>query len=484
MTDKSRSISKGTFEGREADFVYRASQDERELSVQYRDDQSPALNISDNDIIYVAPRSPDSKEWVVKYLTHSDSSQAQPSALNISYHEAIVSEPPEQFIHNNAISGFFKSLLSSSTDESSTPLGTFYVVISTLSGTRLARAFYESIVHPALPASLDLQLLLTESETSITEFAQGALLEQANKGIPQTILLLSGDGGIVDILNALASHVRGSMYIKPVVGLIPMGTGNALANSTGLNKDHTRGLRSLFRGKPHSLPSFVVVFSIGAELVSNEGKDSEPLARVDEHGQGILTGAVVFSWALHASLVADSDTTEYRKYGRERFSMAAKELLSPASGAAPHKYKGKLTIFRGAVGTESVQRIVMERREHGYVLVTMVSNLEEKLTISPSSRPLDGKMRLVHFGPLGPERVMAVMGGAFQGGQHVQDSAVGYETVEGMRIDFEEDDEMLNGRWRRVCVDGKIVRVPQGGWVEMRKGTEDIFDIIADLEGT
>jgi hypothetical protein len=38
--------------------------------------------------------------------------------------------------------------------------------------------------------------------------------------------------------------------------------------------------------------------------------------------------------------------------------------------------------------------------------------------------------------------------------------------VEGVRVEIKEGD----GRWRRVCVDGVIVRVEEGGWVEVRRG--------------
>lgn len=71
---------------------------------------------------------------------------------------------------------------------------------------------------------------------------------------------------------------------------------------------------------------------------------------------------------------------------------------------------------------------------------------------------------------------MRIMGLAFQGGGHVDDRAVGYESIEGMRIELDEQDS----HWRRVCVDGKIIRVGEEGWVEMRKNnsTADVLDII------
>jgi hypothetical protein len=114
-----------------------------------------------------------------------------------------------------------------------------------------------------------------------------------------------------------------------------------------------------------------------------------------------------------------------------------------------------------------------------YVLATLVSNLEKTFTISPSSKPLDGQLRLVHFGPMpSGKEVMGVMGQAYQGGKHVADPAVGYEDIEGLRIDFEGKEE--DGRWRRICVDGKIVRVDKDGWIELRKEPRHVLDVICD----
>ena len=354
-----------------------------------------------------------------------------------------------------------------------------HVIISIRSGTGEAQSFFDNVVRKTFEAvGLEEQAYrvhVTESERSVTELARTVFLPRANDGIAQTILLLSGDGGIVDVVNVLLSSSQSLRYVKPAIGLVSMGTGNALANSTGLNHGITRGLGNFFRGTPHSLPTFTANFSPGSEFLIDEGRNSEPLPLSDA-GSGIVYGAVVCSWALHATLVADSDTTEYRKHGTTRFQMAAKELLAPSDGSEPHVYRGKITLIKKDRDGRETHHI-LERHEHMYILATLVSNLEEKLTISPDSKALDGQLRLVHFGPVSSAEVMRILGMAFQGGGHVQEETVGYENVGGLRIDFDEKES----RWRRVCVDGKIVRVSEGGWVEVRKSTRDILDIIADL---
>lgn len=82
-----------------------------------------------------------------------------------------------------------------------------YVLISTLSGTGLAESFFDEVLHQVL-----LSVGLTETQfnevrtrdpNSVTELARYHLLPNAVRGRKQTVLLLSGDGGIVDTVNGL-----------------------------------------------------------------------------------------------------------------------------------------------------------------------------------------------------------------------------------------------------------------------------------------
>lgn len=381
---------------------------------------------------------------------------------------------PQAFIDANSISPRITELSRSRREP---PL--LYVIISSLSGTGGAQQYFEEVVKPAF-ASIGIQEYAynvhnTTSDKSVSQFTSTVLLPRADDGIPQTVLLLSGDGGVVDIVNVFLSAHRSNQYVKPAIGLITMGTGNGFANSTGLNKDMTRGLRHFFRGEAHTVPTFTATFSPGSESLVDEGRRTEPLASTDD-GNSTVYGAVVCSWALHASLVAESDTSELRKHGSRRFQMAAMELLMPSDGSSPHAYRGKITMFKNNNQGQETHEI-LDSRVHMYILATMVSNLEEKLTISPQSKPLDGQIRLLHFGPTSSADVMRILRLAFQGGKHIGDDAVGYDDVVGMRIDFHEPDD----RWRRVCVDGMIIRVGRGGWVEMRKNSADVLDVIADL---
>jgi diacylglycerol kinase family enzyme len=254
-------------------------------------------------------------------------------------------------------------------------------------------------------------------------------------------------------------------------------------------------LKALLKGKPVSLPVFAARVSPGSMIVTEEGngRASIPIAPVPVDtdvsdagtcdagnvSQQVMYGAVVASWGLHAALVADSDTTAYRKFGSERFKMAAQELLYPSDGSESHRFRGQITITTRTDSSESTDGIQLQQRvlsdqEHMYVLATLVPRLEKEFLISPDSEALGGKMQFLRFGPMGPEDAMRLMTLAYQGGQHVREESVMYEEVERVRIDFHEDEE----RWRRLCIDGKIVAVEEDGWMELCMEERELLNVI------
>lgn len=335
-----------------------------------------------------------------------------------------------------------------------------HVVISILSGQHKAKGFYEESLKPLLDRhGVTYFPHETKSARTIIELTEKIFIPNARRGVKQTIILLSGDGGIVDIVNTFTTILNRSnddirapsIFLKPLVALIPMGTANALAWSSGVAQD---ALKVLMEGKPQSLPSYKVRFSPGSQLVVNEGQDRETINEGDED-DCVTYGAVVCSWGLHASLVAMSDTAEYRKHGVERFRMAAGQLLKES-----HSYRGKIK-WR----TQNSDWIELPAREHSYILTTMVSNLEENFKISPATTRLDGTLRMVILGVEPAADIMRVLGLAYQSGQHVNDPKVMYENIEGLRIEFDEEEE----RWRQVCVDGKIVAVTKDGYLEVTR---------------
>ncbi|KAK4100304.1 hypothetical protein N658DRAFT_508024 [Parathielavia hyrcaniae] len=382
-----------------------------------------------------------------------------------------------------------------------------HVVVSTRSGLRLAPDVYHIVLRPLL-AAVGLQpgegygVTVTKNANTIRDFAR-ELRTDANAG-NATVILLSGDGGVVDMLNGLDHLAPASPAPSPpTIALLPLGTANALLHS--LHKPHysdtntqpppsplVLALRTLLNGTPARLPTFRASFSPGAKLISAP-LDPEHVVVVDaaklDHGIQKETpvthvlGAIVASYGFHASLVWESDTPAYRAHGDKRFGMAAAELLKVS-----HAYDAAVGVRRKGVGEGVFTRLRPAARDHGreegegeewgrfnYVLMTLVSNLEKTFTISPAGRPLDGRLRLVHFGDVGGGKTMEIMMAAYREGAHVGMPEVGYEEVEEVRVTIAEEDP----RWRKVCIDGSIVEVEQGGWMRVgREGTERLRVLI------
>ncbi|AEO60642.1 hypothetical protein MYCTH_2310076 [Thermothelomyces thermophilus ATCC 42464] len=286
------------------------------------------------------------------------------------------------------LSGFVLSQDSSPPTHLSSPRE-LHVVVSTGSGLRRAETFYQEVLCPLLDAvglqpsesedARGYRVTVTKNSSTIREFARELGADAGAGG--KTVVLLSGDGGVVDLLNGLdhASHPPRT----PTIALLPLGTGNALFHS--LHKPHYStgaenpggpsplvvGLRTLFKTTTTAapLPTFKASFSPGATLIS--GPDFEEAATAAENppaasntgndGDGEqqqhhhhhhhhrhhhpavthLVGAIVASYGFHASLVWESDTPAYRVHGDKRFGMAAGELLKVG-----HAYDARVEVRR------------------------------------------------------------------------------------------------------------------------------------------
>lgn len=296
------------------------------------------------------------------------------------------------------------------------------VLISSLSGTGLAPAFFDDVLEPLLDNfKIKYNIIRTTSTRTVKEFA--ATLGQSK----QTVVALTGDGGTVDILNGISENALYNHFliasisadftsIKPNLVLIPLGTANALFHSTFRFSlpPYVRALRTLLHGTPKPLPNFQATFF-----------------RATSYGNPVdkLYGAVVASYGFHANLVARSDTPEYRKHGSARFAMVAKDLLT------------NRPVFKARVnGMESGQ----------YVLATLVSNLENNFTVAPKSKPLDGQLWLIFL-------------------KNVMDAMKGYDSHEGsIKAEKTEKVKIEMVGEGICCVDGLIIEIEDGGWMEVQ----------------
>ncbi|EAW12098.1 uncharacterized protein ACLA_060530 [Aspergillus clavatus NRRL 1] len=433
------------------------------------------LRIAMDDVICILPHlSQDKSQYTMIYLRHntweaiSQLEENTPARLVASI---LLTSPPSILLSRYLCAELPPHLRSTGSQKLD-----IHVIISSLSGTGKARRFFSKILQPLLSdiGLTEYEVHQTQSARSILDLCRTKLIVRANLRISQTIILLSGDGGLTDIVGSFHDATNNAL-VPPSIALIPLGTGNAMASSLNLLSNPAASLTTLVLGRPHPVPTFVTDFSPGVQyLEEGHVRVSVHNPSMNESTGHLRYGAVVASWGVHASLVADSDTPEYRKFGAERFQMAAKELLFPSNGTATHSYHGKLTLLQRNTDPDETKRKTVECEKHMYMLAALVPRLERDFVISPESVPLDGCLRMVHFGPIPPEQAMQLMASAYQGGGHVHEREVFYSEMDGFRIDLLEADE----RWRRICIDGRIFVIEEGGWVEVRKESRRLVGLL------
>lgn len=436
-------------------------------------DSEVARSIKSEEIVLVAERS--GGGYLIFTLSLGEEGAAEPFQLSSFTAPSLPRDLLDRFLRKN-----LPEYLSPGADSS------LDVIISSKSGTGQSQKFYDTVLQPLLGAlgltrqgapspvnspnsGKTYQVTVTKDADSVKEFSRERWRRDGRSaGGNGTVILLSGDGGIVDLLNGSAQPAGSGPL--PTVALIPLGTGNALFHS--LHKPHyaasgqptpshlVLALQALLKGKASPLPTFEALFPPGSHLVEEKKEPTEATPTPVSQ----LTGAIVASYCFHSQLVWESDTPAYRKHGDKRFGMVAQELLKEE-----HAYDASVE-----TSNSSSSSALSTTTRFNYILATMVSNLEKTLTISPESRPLDGKLRLIHFGDVGGQKTMEIMMAAYNNGSHVGIEGVGYEAVEFVTVTtFEE-----NPRWRKVCIDGTIVEIPQGGFMTVKKSPEPRLQVL------
>lgn len=181
-----------------------------------------------------------------------------------------------------------------------------HVIVSAQSGAGLATTTSDNILTPLFTLlGVKPTVHTTTSKTSHSEYLESTVFSRVHEII---IVILGGDTIIYDLLNALPKNNHLTPAHRFTICPIPCGTGNALAVSLG-TKSILIGISKVFgvseSNAVHSTILPVMKISIR-----------------DAQQERTIWGAVVCSWGLHASLVADSDDPEMRKqHGANRFAV-------------------------------------------------------------------------------------------------------------------------------------------------------------------
>ncbi|GAB1743028.1 hypothetical protein NU219Hw_g8724t1 [Hortaea werneckii] len=460
--------------------------------------------------------------------------------MNLTLRSVKVDDPPEDLLSDFLCSEeprhFFIPQINSSPN--------LHVLLSNTVNMDVTMSTWQSLVQPllgylALSQHADYAVHSISSEDEIVEFVSSLLLPRATQGIRQTVILLGGDDAITCILNAMLStgpsnywvrkqaaaetdpfNIPG--FVKPTLGLIPCGTSNVLAHNnyiTGnrITKHSTRGLRTLLLGDIDPLPYFRVAFSPGAQLIaeSAQGKECSTFGKMHGHqakhkvaGDDVPTlyGAIAASWALHPH-----EMSQLHQSNRSGIAANVQDDSQPAIFPA---CKGKVTLYEatrllpcepdgfGIFTGQRTEKRELIRREHMCVLASCCAFLDEELEISPENRYGEG-FRVIEFGASLPltqrnsdavnertraeddstisdvgDRTRKAIQAAYNRGAHVRDSWVGYHEVQSIRI---ETYGTGNERERLFCVDGKLIELEEGGWVEVTAidcHREGVLDLI------
>jgi diacylglycerol kinase family enzyme len=181
-----------------------------------------------------------------------------------------------------------------------------YVIVSGKSGAGLATSVNDNILAPLSELfGLSATVHITSSKTSHIEFLTSTGFSPDRENI---IVVLGGDTMIYDLLNALPQNSYLTEPHRITISPIPCGTGNALAMSLRIT----------------SIPIGISAF-FGVSKVNSVQTSPLPVLRIsirDADHERVIWAAVVCSWGLHASLVADSDDPEMRReYGAKRFGV-------------------------------------------------------------------------------------------------------------------------------------------------------------------
>jgi len=181
-----------------------------------------------------------------------------------------------------------------------------FVIVSSQSGAGLAESAYDNLLVPLFQA-LELEVVVhkTTSKTSHQEFLSTTRFPDGEN----VILILGGDTLVYDLINTLPGNPHLTAEHRFAISLVPCGTGNALSVSLGMTSIPI-GI-SLFLGVSKSSSGHLSYTLPVNKIIIREGDRERS-----------LWSAVVCSWGLHASLVADSDDPEMRReYGAKRFGV-------------------------------------------------------------------------------------------------------------------------------------------------------------------
>lgn len=370
-----------------------------------------------------------------------------------------------------------------------------HVFLNPVSGPRQGREHWLNIVHPMLIARGydEDNILLVETtgqgvariEAEKIEFAEGITGQVA-----PVIICIGGDGIIHEVINGVAAAKaqadaavgdrrlgKAKQEHRIKIGVIPAGTGNALATSLGIRGIDDAVFR-IIRGQTQSLNTMRVTFGTSPSPSSPSWYDeiqwtNKPVAP--------MRLFVVFSWGFHAQVVSKSEWLRF--LGNARFSWTAQWLL-----ALLWQYEGVVRLGGGGWGVQKFDHSKLDFVDvpggtvevddrFTYFLCTKQAELEPGFRIMPFARADDRWIDVLYFRNGTRGQLMETAVKAFQGGKHLGECEfLEYYKAREMVLKVKQGTE--------VCLDGEVVSVGKNGVVKVELvegGDEDeegLFEVL------
>lgn len=183
--------------------------------------------------------------------------------------------------------------------------GRIIIFVNPHSGQGKSTLIYQRHLLPLIEAkNIEYQLVVSDQQGSITKFIQSLTASEINQ--LRSMIVVSGDGAVHEVINAVMHHEHWQAAIKVPVGIIPSGSGNGLAYT-------------LIRLKyPDSISkSDAIRVCCDAALQSNSCKTD--LVKLSFGENSTIWSFLSIGWGLLADL--DIDSEWLRRMGELRFTI-------------------------------------------------------------------------------------------------------------------------------------------------------------------
>ncbi|XP_037546529.1 sphingosine kinase 1 [Nematolebias whitei] len=257
------------------------------------------------------------------------------------------------------------------------------LLVNPQSGKGQALTLYKNHIQRMLnDAGVMHSLIITERKDHAREH-----VKEANLSLWDAIVIMSGDGLLFEVINGLLERSDCEEAIQTPLGILPSGSGNALAASI-----------HYYSGDP-PVSSEELLVSCGLLLCKGL------VSRMDLVSIHLSSGPRLFSFlSLAWGFVADVDveSEKYRHLGAARFTVGTLVRL-----ASLRVYRGKLAYLPATGDSSDLQLppldqpvpgdwVVVPEEDFILVLAMYQSHLAEDLLAAPDARLDDGTIHLMY----------------------------------------------------------------------------------------